>query len=102
MNITFAKPSRPGKGALVVGVGAGRGAGGETVAKFLECFVNKVPWAHLDIAGVSWSKAGSDLVPKGGTAFGVRLLDRARSGPQGRHQRNRQLARPASGQQHAR
>ncbi|MDP6953521.1 MAG: hypothetical protein QGF53_12270, partial [Alphaproteobacteria bacterium] len=38
--------------------------------------VNKVPWAHLDIAGVTWTKEGSELVPKGGTGFGVRLLDR--------------------------
>ncbi|MDP6518122.1 MAG: leucyl aminopeptidase [Alphaproteobacteria bacterium] len=57
-------------------IGSGRGAGSVTAAKFLERFVNKVPWAHLDIAGVTWSKKGSALVPKGGTAFGVRLLDR--------------------------
>ncbi len=57
-------------------IGAGRGAGSVTAAKFLERFVNKVPWAHLDIAGVTWSKKESALVPKGGTAFGVRLLDR--------------------------
>jgi leucyl aminopeptidase len=57
-------------------VGAGRGAGSVSAAKFLERFVNKVPWAHLDIAGVTWSKAATDVVPKGGTAFGVRLLDR--------------------------
>jgi leucyl aminopeptidase len=35
-----------------------------------------VPWAHLDIAGVTWSKAAKPTVPKGGTGFGVRLLDR--------------------------
>jgi len=35
-----------------------------------------VPWAHLDIAGVTWSKKDAATVPKGGTAFGVRLLDR--------------------------
>ena len=57
-------------------VGSGRGAGSVSAAKFLERFVNKVPWAHLDIAGVTWSKAATDVVPKGGTAFGVRLLDR--------------------------
>ena len=54
----------------------GRGAGSVTAAKFLERFVNKVPWAHLDIAGVTWAEKASPLVPKGGTAFGVRLLDR--------------------------
>ena len=54
----------------------GRGAGSITAAQFLHRFVGKVPWAHLDIAGVTWSKADAPTVPKGGTAFGVRLLDR--------------------------
>ena len=34
------------------------------------------PWAHLDIAGVTWSSKAKATVPKGGTGFGVRLLDR--------------------------
>jgi leucyl aminopeptidase len=54
----------------------GREAGSITAAQFLQRFVNKVPWAHLDIAGVTWSKKDSAIVPKGATAFGVRLLDR--------------------------
>jgi leucyl aminopeptidase len=54
----------------------GREAGSITAAQFLQRFINKgTPWAHLDIAGVTWSKKDSSLVPKGGTAFGVRLLD---------------------------
>ncbi len=58
-------------------VGSGRGAGSITAAQFLKRFVNDdVPWAHLDIAGVTWSKSDAPTVPKGGTAFGVRLLDR--------------------------
>lgn len=57
-------------------IGSGRGAGSVTAAKFLERFVKNTPWAHLDIAGVTWSKKDSPVVPKGGTAFGVRLLDR--------------------------
>jgi leucyl aminopeptidase len=57
-------------------VGNGRGAGSITAAKFLQRFVNDVPWAHLDIAGTAWSKKDSPTVPKGATAFGVRLLDR--------------------------
>ncbi|MBL25969.1 MAG: leucyl aminopeptidase [Rhodospirillaceae bacterium] len=57
-------------------VGAGRGAGSIAGAKLLERFVNKLPWAHLDIAGVTWSKKDKNTVPKGATAFGVRLLDR--------------------------
>ena len=57
-------------------VGAGRGAGSISAALFLQRFVNDVPWAHLDIAGTTWSKKTTPTVPKGGTAFGVRLLDR--------------------------
>ncbi len=56
-------------------VGA-RGAGSITAAQFLQRFVAGVPWAHLDIAAVTWSKKGKPTVPKGGTGFGVRLLDR--------------------------
>lgn len=54
----------------------GRGAGSITAAQFLQRFVDKTPWAHLDIAGVTWSKSSTPTVPKGGTGFGVRLLDR--------------------------
>ncbi|NYZ17013.1 leucyl aminopeptidase [Azospirillum sp. RWY-5-1] len=57
-------------------VSAGRNGGSIIGAVFLQRFVNKVPWAHLDIAGVAWSKKDTATVPKGGTAFGVRLLDR--------------------------
>jgi len=54
----------------------GRGAGSITAAQFLQRFVGNTPWAHLDIAGVTWSAKDAPVVPKGGTAFGVRLLDR--------------------------
>ena len=54
----------------------GRAAGSITAAQFLQRFVNKVPWAHLDIAGVTWSSKDAPTVPKGATAFGVRLLDK--------------------------
>ncbi|MEX2642262.1 MAG: leucyl aminopeptidase [Acetobacterales bacterium] len=54
----------------------GRSAGSITAAQFLQRFVNEVPWAHLDIAGVTWSKKAKPTVPRGGTGFGVRLLDR--------------------------
>ena len=56
--------------------GPGAGAGSITAAQFLQRFVNNVPWAHLDIAGMAWSKKDRPTVPKGATAFGVRLLDR--------------------------
>jgi len=51
-------------------------AGSITAAQFLQRFTNGVPWAHLDIAGTAWTKADKGPVPKGATAFGVRLLDR--------------------------
>jgi leucyl aminopeptidase len=54
----------------------GRDAGSITAAQFLQRFVNEVPWAHLDIAGVTWSSKDAPTVPRGGTGFGVRLLDR--------------------------
>ena len=54
----------------------GRDAGSITAAQFLQRFTNDVPWVHLDIAGMAWSSKASDIVPKGGTGYGVRLLDR--------------------------
>ena len=54
----------------------GRAGGSITAAQLLQRFVGKTAWAHLDIAGVTWSKKDAPTVPKGGTAFGVRLLDR--------------------------
>ena len=54
----------------------GRPAGAVTAAQFLQRFVNGKPWAHLDIAGMAWSGKDAPMVPKGATAYGVRLLDR--------------------------
>jgi leucyl aminopeptidase len=54
----------------------GRPAGSITAAQFLKRFVDDVPWAHLDIAGVAWAYKDSPTTPKGGAGFGVRLLDR--------------------------
>ncbi|MBY0407614.1 MAG: leucyl aminopeptidase, partial [Rickettsiales bacterium] len=56
-------------------IGKDREAGSITAAQFLQRFVNNVPWAHLDIAGVAWSKKDADTCPKGATAFGVQLLN---------------------------
>lgn len=54
----------------------GRDAGSITAAQILQRFIkDDVAWAHLDIAGVAWSNSDKPTVPKGGTAFGVRLLD---------------------------
>ncbi len=54
----------------------GRPGGSITAAQFIQRFVNGKPWAHLDIAGTAWSGKDAAVVPKGATAFGVRLLDR--------------------------
>jgi leucyl aminopeptidase len=62
--------------ADVKNVAGGRDAGSIVGAQFLQRFVGAVPWAHLDIAGVAWSKKDAPTVPKGATAFGLRLLDR--------------------------
>ena len=52
------------------------GAGSITAAQFLQRFVTKkTPWAHLDIAGMAFSKKASNLNPGGATGFGVRLLN---------------------------
>jgi leucyl aminopeptidase len=52
----------------------GRLAGSITAACFLERFVEGVPWAHLDIAGMAWSDKSTPTVPKGGTGYGVKML----------------------------
>jgi leucyl aminopeptidase len=53
------------------------GAGSTTAAQFLQRFIlNKTPWAHLDIAGMAFSKYGGALNSGGATGFGVRLLNK--------------------------
>ncbi len=54
----------------------GRHAGSITAAQFLQRFVDKTPWAHLDIAGTGMSAAASDINTSWGPGWGVRLLDR--------------------------
>jgi len=53
------------------------GAGSITAAQFLQRFVlNKTPWAHLDIAGMAWTKKNTKTIPMGATGYGVKLLNR--------------------------
>jgi leucyl aminopeptidase len=53
------------------------GAGSTTAAQFLQRFIlNKTPWAHLDIAGMAFSKYGGALNSGGATGFGIRLLNK--------------------------
>ena len=52
----------------------GRGAGTITAGLFLEEFVNKTPWVHLDIAGTSYLSSESGYLPKGATGVPVKTL----------------------------
>jgi leucyl aminopeptidase len=49
-------------------------AGSITAALFLENFVGKRNWIHLDISGTGRSETDSGENIKGGTGFGSRLL----------------------------
>ena len=49
---------------------AGRAGGSITAAKFLQKFTQKMPWAHLDIAGTAWKSGAA----KGSTGRPVGLL----------------------------
>jgi leucyl aminopeptidase len=54
-----------------------RAGGSITAALFIQRFVNGLPWAHLDIAGVAWRKPSTVAsTPDGASGFGVRLLNR--------------------------
>ena len=52
----------------------GAGAGSITAACFLQRHVAKTPWAHLDIAGVTWKNKSSPTIPSGGVGWGVKML----------------------------
>lgn len=57
----------------------GRQGGVGSSAIFLKQFTGDYPWAHLDIAGMSFEERGDSpkrpaYLQKGGTGFGVRLL----------------------------
>jgi leucyl aminopeptidase len=54
----------------------GRNAGSITAAQFLQRFVGKTPWAHLDVAGTAMGSPASDVNQSWGSGYGVRLLDR--------------------------
>ena len=54
----------------------GRDAGSITAAQFLERFVNKVTWAHLDIAGTAMASPQTPTNHSWASGWGVRLLNR--------------------------
>jgi leucyl aminopeptidase len=55
-------------------IGVGRYGGAISAACFLQRFVEKTPWAHLDIAGPAMMDKGSEHICAGGTGFGVATL----------------------------
>jgi len=55
-------------------IGSGRWGGAITAALFMSEFVEGTRWAHIDIAGPSYSKKTAAYCGAGGTGFGVRLL----------------------------
>ena len=67
--------------ADIKNIGSTRYGGSIQAAQFIQRFIKKgIPWAHLDIAGVTWSmKSNKNSFTKlhspGATAFGVRLMD---------------------------
>jgi leucyl aminopeptidase len=53
---------------------AGRTASSLTAGKFLEAFVEKTPWIHLDIAGTAYLDSESPYAAKGPTGTPVRAF----------------------------
>ena len=53
----------------------GRFGGAITAAQFIQRFVGKTPWAHLDIAGTGFASPASDINKSWGSGWGVRLLN---------------------------
>lgn len=63
------------KVADIKNIGGGRAGGAITAGLFLQHFVGKTPWAHLDIAGPAYiEKETRPDMPVGGTGYGVRTL----------------------------
>ncbi|MBI4066946.1 leucyl aminopeptidase [Candidatus Gottesmanbacteria bacterium] len=60
--------------ADIKNIQTGKYGGAITAALFLEEFVDKIPWVHLDIAGPAYEESETTLVPKGGAGYGVRTI----------------------------
>ncbi len=57
-----------------------RYGGAITAAKFLQAFIENVPWVHLDIAGVAYNVKNMPYLEKGSSGFGPRLIAAALPG----------------------
>lgn len=53
---------------------AEKNAGTISGAVFLKNFVEKTPWAHIDIAGTAWYSKARGYRPKNATGYGLRLI----------------------------
>jgi leucyl aminopeptidase len=61
--------------ADIKNIGGGHGGGVITAALFLKTFIDDTPWAHLDIAGPSYTEREvRPEQPYGASGYGVRLL----------------------------
>ncbi len=63
-----------GKIADIKNVGEGRYGGAITAAKFLQEFVDEVPWTHIDIAGPAFLDSAKPWCDAGGTGTLVRTF----------------------------
>ena len=65
------------KRADMKNIGSTRYGGSIQAAQFIKRFIkDNTPWAHLDIAGVTFLMKNNVLHKSGSTAFGVRLMDK--------------------------
>jgi len=51
-----------------------KNAGTISGAVFLRNFIEKTPWAHIDIAGTAWYSKARGYRPKNATGYGLRLI----------------------------
>ena len=75
MDAAYLAPMR-GEQSDLRNISGNRNAGTITAAKFLEQFVDKTPWAHLDIAGTAWHEKALPHAPRGASGVAVRSLVR--------------------------
>jgi leucyl aminopeptidase len=69
------QPDVKSKIADVQNIGKRRGEAGTIIGGlFLQEFVDNRPWAHMDIAGPSWTDSDQPYCPTGGTGHPVRTL----------------------------
>ena len=57
--------------------GSNIGAGTITAGAFLQEFVEKCPWVHIDIAGTGWDCKATGIPSGGGSGFSVKTLAKA-------------------------